>query len=88
VVIAGDGRIERGTGGPDYVDSFVERAAAFIRAVHGVAPPNEAAERFVLGLAAALERFEETRDLLRFEDEPGGFEAALLATKEPHERAE
>jgi hypothetical protein len=70
------------------VDNFVEQAATFIKSVHGIAPPNEAADRFILAIAAALERFGETRDLLRFEDEPAGFEAVLLATKERYERAE
>jgi hypothetical protein len=65
------------------VDRFSKQAEAFIETLHGMIPPNDAAHRFVLSLAVAFEQFKKTRDHLRFEDEPGGFETALLATKEP-----
>ena len=50
---------------------------------YGIALPNEAAHRFISGLAATAPQFAAFRGRLTFEDEPAGFEAALQATKEP-----
>jgi hypothetical protein len=48
----------------------------------GIAPPNEPARRMAADLATTIAAFEALRGSLQFEDEPSGFEAALLEAKE------
>ena len=71
---------------PD-VPTLPETRQAQIEAViegwYGIGLPNEASRRFIAGLAGTAPLFAAGRARLTFEDEPAGFEAALLETKEP-----
>jgi hypothetical protein len=53
-----------------------------IAAWSGIAVPNAAGERALADLPALVAEFEALRGMLRFEDEPSAFEAAMGAEKE------
>ena len=64
---------------PDIVPPTVEA----IRRWSGVEPPNAAALHGLADMAHLIADIERARAGLAFEDEPSGFEAALLDLKEP-----
>jgi hypothetical protein len=59
---------------------FIDLAVTSVATWHGVKPPNEVALRMVEDLAGTIRDFEALRGTLKFEDEPSGFEAALIET--------
>ena len=64
---------------PDIVPPTVEA----IRRWSGVEPPNAAALHGLADMAQLIAEVERARAGFAFEDEPSGFEAALLDLKEP-----
>lgn len=64
---------------PEIVPTTVEA----IRRWSGVEPPNAAARLGLADMAHLIADIERVRAGLAFEDEPSGFEAALLDLKEP-----
>lgn len=62
---------------------FLEATEAYVEAWHGIRPPNEAARILAAELADTVAAFEKQRERLRFEDEPGSFEAALRDCRDP-----
>ncbi|CAA9268324.1 MAG: hypothetical protein AVDCRST_MAG04-2977 [uncultured Acetobacteraceae bacterium] len=64
---------------PDIVPPTVDA----IRRWSGVEPPNAAALHGLADMAHLIADIERARAGLAFEDEPSGFEAALLDLKEP-----
>ncbi len=55
-----------------------ELLVAYVERWHGIVPPNDFARRAVADLAKVMADLERVRGRLRFEDEPSGFETALL----------
>lgn len=53
-----------------------------IAAWAGIPVPNAAGERALADMPALVAEFEAMRGMLRFEDEPSAFDAALAAEKE------
>jgi len=64
------------------MDQFLAETELTIARWHAVAAPNEPARRLAADLANTIAAFEALRGTLQFEDEPSGFEAALLDTRE------
>lgn len=60
---------------------FLAATEAYVEAWHGITAPNEPARRLAAELEAVIRNFEAQRGRLRFEDEPGSFEAALRDCK-------
>jgi hypothetical protein len=64
------------------MDDFLASTEAMIARWHGIAVPNDPARRLAAELEQIIAAFETQRGTLRFEDEPAGFEAALLETRD------
>ena len=62
---------------------FLQATEAYVEAWHGIPAPNEAARVLAKELADTVAAFEKQRHRLRFEDEPGSFEAALRDCRDP-----
>lgn len=61
---------------------FLAATEAYVEAWHGIPAPNEAGRILAAELAGTVRAFEAQRGQLRFEDEPGSFEAALQDCKD------
>ena len=64
------------------MSEFLKMTEAQIAAWHGVTAPNDPGRRMAADLVSMIAAFERQRGLLRFEEEPSSFEAALLETRE------
>jgi hypothetical protein len=64
------------------MDDFLAETEVTIARWHGVAAPNEPGRRMAADLVNTIAAFEALRGTLKFEDEPSGFETALLDLRE------
>jgi hypothetical protein len=64
------------------MDDFPAATEAMIAHWFGIEPPNDPGRRMAADLTQTIQAFEALRGMLKFEDEPSSFEAALLATRE------
>ncbi|HUB44789.1 MAG TPA: hypothetical protein VMB73_07380 [Acetobacteraceae bacterium] len=64
------------------MDPFLAEIEQTIARWHGIAAPNDPAQRMAADLAETIRAFEAQRGALAFEDEPASFEAALRQTME------
>ena len=62
-------------------EAFLAATEAYVRAWHGIEPPNDPGRRLAADLVSTIRAFEAQRHRLRFEDEPSSFEAALQDCK-------
>ncbi len=67
---------------PSPAEAFLADTERHVETWHGIAAPNDTARRLAADLVATIRGFEAQRGRLRFEDEPGSFEAALRDMKE------
>ncbi len=64
------------------MSEFLKATEAMIATWHGLEAPNDAGRRMAADLATIIAAFERQRGMLRFEEEPSSFDAALLETRE------